>query len=161
MNHRIQEEQRRKVWGLLQTLFTALLSSLFCFLLIPSCSDSDCRRRRLLIICHVLTHGPETKQTLIIKHNYTAHSDTRLETGIIEKEKTKYDNCVREKSNCAKQSYTHLINLASPGDGPVLSEKSYTFSSVLTILFISKCPPEGDLVHRENRLHTSLNTMFI
>ena len=133
INHRNQEEQRRKVWGLLQTLFTALLSSLFCFLLIPSCSDSDCRRRRLLIICHVLTHGPETKQTLIIKHNYSRDSDTRLERWIIEKEKTKYDNCVREKSNCAKQSYTHLINLASPGDGPVPSEKSHTFSSLFSL----------------------------
>ena len=87
--------------------------SLLCFLLIPSCSD----RRRLLIICHVLTHCPETKQTLIIKHNYS-RSLTRDRDGDNRKEKTKYDNCVREKSNCAKQSYTHLINLARAGSHP-------------------------------------------
>ena len=84
-----------------------------CFLLIPSCSDC----RRLWIICHVLTHGPETKQTLIIKHNYSL-SLTRDRDGDNRKEKTKYDNCVREKSNCAKQSYTHLINLAALA-GPI------------------------------------------
>ena len=110
-----------------------------CFLLIPSCSDC----RRLLIICHVLTHGPETKQTLIIKHNYSL-SLTRDRDGDNRKEKTKYDNCVREKSNCAKQSYTHLINLASSGRS---HPRNLTLSPH-TILFISKCPPEGDLVHR-------------
>ena len=117
--------------GLLQTLFTALrclfstgLFSANSFLLrLPPPPV-------LLIICHVLTHGPETKQILIIKHNYTRlwHE---TDSWIIEKEKTKYDNCVREKSNCAKQSYTHLINLASPG--PVPSEKSYTFSSLFSL----------------------------
>ena len=54
----------------------------------------------------------------IIKHNYyrrqraaaaaaCSHSPDR------KVKETKYDNCVREKSYCAKQSYTHFINLAA------------------------------------------------
>ena len=60
---------------------------------------------------------PRNKTTLIIKHNYRL-SLTRDQDGDNRKEKTKYDNCVREKSNCAKQSYTHLINLAALA-GPI------------------------------------------